>query len=74
MTTYTINIESGRPMPVGWIGTKANAIQNALLAMKAGESFDWASNKDVYRASKSVGVAVKVVKLNGTGYRVWRVK
>ena len=66
-------IQRGIPIPHQWPeGTVAEVLRNALRKMAVGDCFDWPSNKEPYRAAKSLGMTVITRKINGSGYRVWR--
>ena len=40
--------------------------------MKANESVLWRDNKSAYRAAEQLGIKIKIRKINGQGYRIWR--
>ena len=71
-----IQIERGIEMPEGrhaLDGALAD-LRKALLKMKPGESFKWALHyKAPYDAAKQLKIKIATRKINGEGYRVWRV-
>lgn len=74
--TLSVTIRSDLPPPAP--GRKVSESELGTLrqifeAMKPGDSFEWPSNKQVYRAANEVKAKVRTRKLNGTGYRVWRI-
>lgn len=72
MSRITISVETGIPMPIGR-GGKLSAIRSALQAMKPGDSFIWEDHKAPYDAAKQLNIKITTRKVNGEGYRVWRV-
>lgn len=62
-------------MPAGRfaIDGKLAALRNALGAMKVGDSFLWESNRVLFEAAKQLNMKITTRKVNGHGYRVWRV-
>jgi hypothetical protein len=37
------------------------------------ESFQWPDVRLAFHAATTLGIKIRVQKLNGTGYRIWRV-
>lgn len=70
-----IQVESGIEMPPGRMAVngKLAALRNALAAMKPGDSFMWECNKAPFDAARQLNVKISTRKINGEGYRVWRV-
>jgi hypothetical protein len=69
-----IKIEKGIPVP-GW--GFAEDIRRALRCMEVGDSFglEYGDKQiHIYDLAGQAGVRVKVRKMNGEGYRVWRIK
>jgi len=55
------------------IDGKLAALRTALKAMKAGDSFVWECNKAPFDAARQLKMKITTRKVNGEGYRVWRV-
>ena len=72
----TITIESGHAMPKGRqiLTSQLGALRAAIKQMRSGQSFVWHDNRHPYKAAQQVNATIKTVKLNGQGYRIWRVK
>lgn len=70
-----IQIESGIEMPPGRMAVngKLAALRNAMQAMKPGDSFMWECNKAPYDAARQLKLKISTRKINGEGWRVWRV-
>lgn len=71
-----IVIEADIPMPDGNFAMAGvyESLRSTLKDMKAGQSFVWDENGMIYRAAKEAGVKIKARKINGSGYRIWKVK
>lgn len=75
-----IKIERGIPLPHGHraITSEIGTLRNLIGKMKPGDSaqynFGRLSQQMAYRAAAHVGATVATRKVNGRGYRVWRVK
>lgn len=70
----TIKIESDIPiMPRRIPNSKYREAYELMVKMECGQSFIWHENTSIYRVAKVLGISVKTRKLDGTGYRVWRV-
>ena len=71
-----ITINKNHPMPTGrfMAYTKRDSLRIALQKMQKGDSFDYEDNKAVFAVSKQLGIQITTRKLNGSGYRVWRVE
>ena len=66
-------LEEGVPLPTsgqGWI----TDLSGLLGAMKPGQSFITEDNKTIYRAAKKAGCRVRLHKLDGAGFRCWKLK
>lgn len=72
----SIVIDSHVPMPEGRFAQTGlyQTLRQTFKDMKDGQSFVWSENVMIYRAAKEAGVIIKSRKLNGEGYRVWRVR
>lgn len=72
----SIVIERGFPIPTHQ-RSKLHEMRLALSSMSYGDSFVYDQGRhdtsDVHRAAREVGVKVKTTKLDGGGFRVWRV-
>jgi hypothetical protein len=70
-----IQIESGVELPAGhrWLTSKQEQLRQILQGMKVKESFIYPDNHDPYRAAKDCGVKIATRKVDGQGFRVWRV-
>jgi hypothetical protein len=71
-----VKIDKGIPIPERKFAVegKHHELRQALLGMNCGDSFAWPENRKPYKAADQVGVVIKTRKVNGSGYRVWRVK
>lgn len=71
-----LQIEKGHPVPKGKQQTQGNLadMRAALSSMNIGDSFVWPDCYTPYRAAEQMGMKVTLRKLNGRGFRVWRVK
>ncbi len=69
-------IETNQSVPVGRYHSAEvrETLRQTLSAMQPGQSFLWPENKYVYLAARQVGVKIKTRKVDGCGYRVWRVR
>lgn len=72
---FKLVIESHVPMPEGRFHDNGlyATLRKTLKEMTDGQSFVWSENTMIYRAAQEAGVKVKTRKINGEGYRVWRV-
>lgn len=68
-----IKIECGIPAPTGRESGKQEVLRQAFRKMKSGDSFLWTCPRSVYRTAQLMGIKVRTRKLNGEGYRVWRI-
>lgn len=70
-----IPIDHNIPVPPRSIaGSAMSRMREALSGMKPGDSFIWtADNKHPFKAAKQVGCRITTKKLNGNGWRVWRI-
>lgn len=71
-----IKIEKGIDVPDCRWATEGEffELREVLRKMKVGESFRWHNSQNVYRAARQLNVKVISRKLNGSGYRIWKVK
>lgn len=69
-------IERNVPIPPRgrWLDSNALRLRQAMLEMKVGHSFVWHEHSSPFRAAKELGINITTRKMNGQGYRVWRVK
>ena len=76
MNNPAIIIEDGIPTPVGnrHADSKLGILRSTIASMKPGQSFVYPATKSVYKAADDLNVKIRMRKLNGGGYRVWRVK
>lgn len=74
LTSPWLAISVNTPIPTSpHAGGDLENLRLQLAAMEHGNSFVWPkANQTVYRAAADIGVKVRLKKLNGTGYRVWR--
>jgi len=67
-----IKIRSDIPLESsGW--GKLRNLRAAIKSMKPRrDSFEWPNNRLPYVAAKALGIKIRVEKIDGGGYRVWR--
>lgn len=72
-----LKVERGPAVPKGkWIESSTlGLIRRTLCSMRKGDSFVWPNdNKLLFDAARQTKIKITTRKLNGAGYRVWRVK
>ena len=72
-----IVIESGIAPPDGLrrrTTGKCALLRAAIVAMRPGDSFLWPDHFLIYTAAQQVKAKIRTEKLDGAGYRVWRIK
>lgn len=71
-----IIIENGIMLPKGNQSPAGRTAQlrEAISKMKFGQSFMWADNFLPYDAAEQIGATISTRKINGSGYRVWKVR
>lgn len=71
-------IETGVPLPAGRRDTAEfiAALKKVKVATRSNEdqSFTWHENVVIYRTAIKNGFKIRTRKINGQGYRVWRIK
>ena len=72
-----MRIESGIPIPSSRHTNPAiNELRDTFKKMKVGQSVvvDWLKeNAQIYHTARDVGARVSIRKVDGQGWRVWRV-
>lgn len=53
---------------------KLSQTSREMMKMLPGDSFLWHENNAIYRQAEAAGIKITTRKINGQGYRVWRVK
>jgi len=71
-----ILIDHNIPVPArGVAGSAMSRMREALSGMEVGDSFLWSrDNKHPYKAAKQLGCRITTQKVNGNGWRIWRIK
>jgi hypothetical protein len=75
-------VETGVPMPTGhflqvgdlWRIRNLLEIMEPAVGKDTDQHFVWPDNGSPYKAAAQLGIEIKTRKLDGGGYRVWRVK
>ncbi len=68
-----IKIEKGIKIPER--ESISNAVKNALLKMKKGDSFLYSfDRRTVLRLARKMKIKILTRKENGSGFRIWRIK
>lgn len=77
-----IVIETGIPIPppttrgrwsVNGRECETHTIRDAFLAMSIGDSFLYNRTTIFYSIAQQLGIQIRTEKINGEGYRVWRI-
>ena len=74
---FKVKIDKGIRLPPGhqMPDSERGRLRVLLKSMKAGESFIWdKDSKPCYDAAKKEHIKIAGRKLNGIGYRIWKVK
>ena len=69
-------IEHGIPIPQGRSG-RLQRLRDKLRAMEIGDSFvydDRADCSNPHQAARQIGAKIKTTKLDGLGFRIWRIQ
>ena len=51
----------------------SHELRTAFSKMNHGDSFVWENNYAPFRVAYQIGIKIKTRKINGSGYRVWKI-
>jgi len=71
-----VKIEKGIKLPPGRCALEGQLYQlrSVLDSMQAGDSFLWKQpSHNAYKAANQLGIKISTRKINGSGYRIWRI-